>query len=417
MASVAVPSVLRTDGDQLRVAATRLRGQAASLNECARAIAASVRSAGAVWQGEAAGRFREVALPYAIDLQSGADCFSQVSSALDSLAATGDPLRREALGLQLEAARLPGTPSPAQAVRLMAIRKRLNSLERQAVIARGNASRSVRRAIEGATRYHREQYEHSFLGQVQVFLETGSEVLSEFFTGLVEGTVGLLIGVGTLAYVTLSITFGTINVDPIARRLAGELGQGIWHLVTHPGEVIPSLLQLDLLRENPARWLGRVTPDIVLAVIGIGEVSAAMRASRTAAAVSSAASSRGIEAAVRIAGTSADDFARAGLWSGKSANPLVRAVDHFERHSARLGITTFDDYITRARSFLVHPPPDTLTKLRPNGDLVRFSPGLDVFGILTKDGLIRTFYRPNPLARGFKTSLDYFMSQSGKMLQ
>jgi pyocin large subunit-like protein len=39
---------------------------------------------------------------------------------------------------------------------------------------------------------------------------------------------------------------------------------------------------------------------------------------------------------------------------------------------------------------------------------VRFNPETDEFGALTRDGRIRTYYRPDPKRHGFPTNLDYF---------
>jgi pyocin large subunit-like protein len=52
-----------------------------------------------------------------------------------------------------------------------------------------------------------------------------------------------------------------------------------------------------------------------------------------------------------------------------------------------------------------------LTTVRPNGDTVRFNPTTDEFGILGRDGVIRTYYRTDPSEHGYPTNLDYFDAQ------
>jgi filamentous hemagglutinin len=52
-----------------------------------------------------------------------------------------------------------------------------------------------------------------------------------------------------------------------------------------------------------------------------------------------------------------------------------------------------------------------LEKTRPNGDVVRYNPATDEFGVVKPDGTIRTYYKPDPARHGRPTNLDYFNAQ------
>jgi hypothetical protein len=52
-----------------------------------------------------------------------------------------------------------------------------------------------------------------------------------------------------------------------------------------------------------------------------------------------------------------------------------------------------------------------LETIRPNGDVVRYDPTTDEFGVVNADGTIRTYYKPDPAVHGYPTNLDYFNAQ------
>jgi pyocin large subunit-like protein len=42
---------------------------------------------------------------------------------------------------------------------------------------------------------------------------------------------------------------------------------------------------------------------------------------------------------------------------------------------------------------------------------VRFDPETDYFGVMTKDGTPKTFFKPDPAQHGYESNLDYFNAQ------
>ncbi len=91
-------------------------------------------------------------------------------------------------------------------------------------------------------------------------------------------------------------------------------------------------------------------------------------------------------------------------------NPKLQ--DHFNRHGGDFGAGSAAQYEQQANTFL-NGSRDTgvLEKARPNGDIVRYNPATEEFGIVKPDGTIRTYYKPDPAMHGRPTNLDYFNAQ------
>jgi pyocin large subunit-like protein len=63
------------------------------------------------------------------------------------------------------------------------------------------------------------------------------------------------------------------------------------------------------------------------------------------------------------------------------------------------------DYVNQAQRFLRNSPAGTLTKVRANGDVVRYNSKTDRFGVMDATGAPRTFFKPDPSVHGHKTNL------------
>lgn len=85
---------------------------------------------------------------------------------------------------------------------------------------------------------------------------------------------------------------------------------------------------------------------------------------------------------------------------------------HFARHGQEFGVETADEYERLADAFMAGSLRDgALECFRANGDLVRFDPRTEEFGILVTAGHIATFMIVQPLPGSRQTSLQYFRSQ------
>ena len=69
------------------------------------------------------------------------------------------------------------------------------------------------------------------------------------------------------------------------------------------------------------------------------------------------------------------------------------------------------DYAKQAQQFLRNPPKGTLSRTRANGDIVRYHPKTNTFGVMDKTGAPRTMFKPDRKVHGYKSNLDYFNAQ------
>ncbi|MCE3233582.1 MAG: hypothetical protein K0R98_1839 [Rickettsiaceae bacterium] len=67
--------------------------------------------------------------------------------------------------------------------------------------------------------------------------------------------------------------------------------------------------------------------------------------------------------------------------------------DHFDRHGQDFNASTATEYEKQASDFLTsQSSSDILEKIRSNGDLIRFNPKTDEFGVISSNGTIRTYF-------------------------
>jgi filamentous hemagglutinin len=91
--------------------------------------------------------------------------------------------------------------------------------------------------------------------------------------------------------------------------------------------------------------------------------------------------------------------------------------DHFQRHGADFGAASPQEYEAMADQFLGSPltPPTQECIRRSNSDILRFDPITNEFGVLSNNGMIRTYYKPNPWnKKKFPTNLAYFSAECAK---
>ena len=92
----------------------------------------------------------------------------------------------------------------------------------------------------------------------------------------------------------------------------------------------------------------------------------------------------------------AKSTARPPLWTSTNSRTNVQnAFDHFKKHGAEFPeCPNAMQYAKRAWEFVTNPPVGTLTKLRPNGDVLFYNPATNTFAVRTADGSLRTMFRP-----------------------
>ncbi len=98
--------------------------------------------------------------------------------------------------------------------------------------------------------------------------------------------------------------------------------------------------------------------------------------------------------------------------SGAKFADHAKLDDHFARHGSDFGAKNTLEYQAQADKFLTAlKPAGVLEKARPNGDIVRYNPSTDEFGVVSSGGSIRTYYKPDPAVHGKGSNLEYFNAQ------
>jgi hypothetical protein len=84
---------------------------------------------------------------------------------------------------------------------------------------------------------------------------------------------------------------------------------------------------------------------------------------------------------------------------------------HFGKHGGDFGALTPEEYVNQANTFLSgFPAPNEVQLMRTNGDIVRLNRSTNEFGIITSEGIVRTYFEPNPAITG-RSNLQYFLDQ------
>jgi filamentous hemagglutinin len=93
-------------------------------------------------------------------------------------------------------------------------------------------------------------------------------------------------------------------------------------------------------------------------------------------------------------------------------------LEHFYHHGAEFGALTPEEYQALADTFLGGPLPPGVQEChrKRNGDVIRFDPNTQAFGVLSKTGFIRTYFKPVPclLGHGYRTNLMYWQEECKK---
>jgi|GEM_PF-1886495 len=96
---------------------------------------------------------------------------------------------------------------------------------------------------------------------------------------------------------------------------------------------------------------------------------------------------------------------------GKFANAELRE-GHFLKHGKDFGAKTAQEYEKRAATFMLGDlSPGVLEKTNSYGDIIRYNVLTDEFGMFSKQGFIRTYYKPDLQIHKLPTHLDYFYAQ------
>ena len=109
----------------------------------------------------------------------------------------------------------------------------------------------------------------------------------------------------------------------------------------------------------------------------------------------------------------ASDLVESPLWTAtKNKTSAQNASRHFSGHGADFpDIQNSVEYVGKAQNFLRTPPGGRLTRVRANGDVARWHPSSNTFGVMDAGGASRTFFRPDPSVHRYANNWDYFYAQ------
>jgi pyocin large subunit-like protein len=99
-----------------------------------------------------------------------------------------------------------------------------------------------------------------------------------------------------------------------------------------------------------------------------------------------------------------------GAWRTKGFASDDDLEEHFLDHGADFGAATKEEYEEMADAFLGEPLSSTARQCtrQGSGDILRYDLATEEFGILTRNGIIRTYFVPDPRQHRHANNLAYF---------
>lgn len=87
--------------------------------------------------------------------------------------------------------------------------------------------------------------------------------------------------------------------------------------------------------------------------------------------------------------------------------------EHYQKHQSEFDDIDDEEYLRLADSFLGSPLGDEVHEgTRSNGDIVRYNPNTEEFGIITQNKTIVTYYIPDPWNKTkYPTNMEYYREQ------
>lgn len=245
------------------------------------------------WRGEAFTAFARTVerKPLAPALERAVDAMGEAAAHLHRFAARFDDHQAELAHLRAQAAAVGAGTDPTDPAAAEAAEAELRAIERRAAAVHDDHRRDLDElaAVLGA------------LGEEPTFAEPPpsawdrvagavggiADVAWSFGTGVVEGVRDLAVGIYELAELLLTPQ-GWATIASSGDELAAIWRAAVDDPLGFAAALGSALLDLDTLRDDPARWLGRRVPDLVLALATVGAGTVAGRAAASVRGVRSA---------------------------------------------------------------------------------------------------------------------------------
>jgi hypothetical protein len=208
-------------------------------------------------------------------------------------------------------------------------------------------------------------------------LSKAVHAVGSFFRGAAEATWGL----AQLSY-RLSPAYALSDPAGYVTNLE-HLGKGVAYGVEHPKELGKALLDWDTWSEDPARALGHLVPDLVLAAATMGGSEAGVAAGRVArgAEATEEIATRGVRAAAAVADLTEE---QAALLESRFASPAEEVLE-FQGSRPYRGVDDWSDRILQpGDTFSIGTPGEGRFAATPEAveqvgtDARRYNEGLQV---------------------------------------
>jgi len=101
-----------------------------------------------------------------------------------------------------------------------------------------------------------------------------------------------------------------------------------------------------------------------------------------------------------------------GRWTGRFRANQKNALKHFNKHKDEFPeFANSKQYVEGAKRFMTDPPPGTYTRIRESdGAILRYNPDTNTLGIMSKDGVMNTMFKPDPAKHRFPNNWEYFLN-------
>lgn len=158
------------------------------------------------------------------------------------------------------------------------------------------------------------------------------------------------------------------------------------------------------------------TLTTVLDIVGASEIPILSQLADIANAVNSFANGNWVDGAINLAAAiplvgkigdglklakHADEVVGAAkssenIWtSTKKLSSVENAYGHFKKHKTEFSeFYNAKQYVEGTKNFLHNSPAGTLMKTKSNGDILKYFPGTNTFGVMNSSGVPRTMFRP-----------------------
>ena len=88
------------------------------------------------------------------------------------------------------------------------------------------------------------------------------------------------------------------------------------------------------------------------------------------------------------------------------------ADGHYKKHGKEFEANSKEEYLKMASNFVESKNPDILTRVCSDGKTYRYNPNTNELCAISKDNVLKTYFKPDPSVHKYPTNMDYFNSSN-----